>query len=539
MRRLPVVLVLALAVPAARAATPDEALADVRPEAIRAHMEYLADDLLEGRGTGSRGYDLASAYVAAQYALNGLEPAGSEGWFQPFRLRRATARDDLASFVLDGPDGGIALEHGVDYLIGSEATHAESEVRDARVVFVGWGVRAPEYGYDDYAGVDVRGALVIVMRGAPATFPGDERAFYASSSQRDRFAAEAGAVGILHVRLPEQMTDDRWQKALQHRGESSMGWIEPTDGSVHGVEPRLRVGATLSRGTLDRLLGDRSYEDLVAELQEGRPVSFDTGYRATIHQVTDHGVAESRNVVARIPGSDPLLRDECVVYTAHLDHIGIGQAVEGDSIYNGAYDNASGSAVLLEAARVMATLEPAPRRSVIFLAVTGEEKGLLGSEYFCAHPPEGLGTMVANVNLDMVLMNGPIETVIAFGAEHSSLEAPVQRVADAFGVTLVPDPVPEEVLFIRSDQYPFVKAGIPAVFFVVGPPLGRTGNPWGSWIETHYHSRQDDMNQEFHWDAGVTFTRMNVLLGMELANADERPTWKAGDFFGKRFGGTE
>ena len=245
----------------------------------------------------------------------------------------------------------------------------------------------------------------------------------------------------------------------------------------------------------------------------------------------------SPNVIGMLPGSDPALADQWVVYTAHLDHIGIGTEVDGDEIYNGAYDNAMGVALMIETARALVAAQP--RRSVMFVAVGGEERGLLGSDYFAQQPPVPVEQMVANVNLDMPLFLYPLAEVIAFGSEHSSLEQVVRSAAAAEGLELAADPLPEEVLFIRSDQYSLVKQGVPAIFLVSGfkssDPEIAGGELFGEFLNTHYHKPSDDLSRPVHWPSALKFARTNVQIGLQAANADQAPRWNEGNFFGERF----
>ncbi len=261
--------------------------------------------------------------------------------------------------------------------------------------------------------------------------------------------------------------------------------------------------------------------------------------RATIRTLSVHDRLESPNVAGLLRGSDPSLREEVVVYSAHLDHLGIGEPVQGDSIYNGALDNASGSAGLLEVARAFATLPTTPRRSVMFLAVTGEEEGLLGSDYFAEHPTVPIERIVANVNLDGLALLYPLREMVAFGAEHSTLDSTVARAAKRLGVTLAPDPFPQEVFFVRSDQYSFVRRGVPSLF----PFMGMRSDSgvdaparFKEWLASRYHTPQDDIGQPMNFEAGARHAQLGFLVGLEIANANERPAWRKGDFFERTFG---
>lgn len=518
----------------------DAALASIRPQAIRAHMRFLADDLLEGRRTATRGYDIAARYVAARFEELGLEPAGTSGsWFQPVPMLQMATVGEESSLVLhrDGRNGReIELEHGPDFL--ARAVTEQASVT-APVVFAGFGVTAPELGYDDYAGLDVRGKIVAVLFGSPSTFPSDQRAFYSDRSVQARNAAARGAAGLLLIYTPEREKRMPWESARHRSHWPTSTWVD-REGKPRF--PTLLPNAAVSlKGAKELFAGaPRTLDEVFAAAEAGRPPVFELPARASLRTVGRGKRAESPNVAAVLRGSDPRLRDEYVVLSAHLDHVGVDPSgKEGDTIYNGAYDNASGVAVMLEVARAFTRL-PAPRRSVLFLAVTGEEEGLNGSEYFANNPTVPIGRIVANTNLDMFLMLYPLRDVVAFGAEHSTLERVVREAAGRLGIEVSPDPFPEQVLFIRSDHYSFVQQGVPAIFLTVGlesaDPEVDAKAVWGRWMQEVYHKPGDDMSQEIDFGSGVQFAKLNFLISYQVAQEEERPAWKPGDFFGDRFG---
>jgi hypothetical protein len=528
--------------PAATAAQDgmDAALQSVRAEAIRAHMAFLADDLLEGRETGTRGHQLAANYVATQLDLLGLNPAGDDGGFlQWMPLRRTQQIEAACRFTLVGESEAQELVFAQHYLMTGDALREVSEVA-APLVYVGYGVTAPDLGYDDYANVDVTGKVVVLLRGAPPTFPHNQRAYYATSRVKQSLAAERGAVGMLQFLTPEDAAKRPWEKSVVNSKIASMRTLDG-DGNPTGVQPELRIDAFLSRQGAEALFAgaSSSLEEVFAAAAAGETHALDLPYSGQLKRTSRHQRVRSCNVAGLLEGSDPLLRDEVVVYTAHLDHLGVGATVEGDSIYNGAVDNASGTAVLLEIARAFASMPQAPRRSLLFLAVTGEEKGLLGSEHFTQLPTLPLENIVANINLDMFLMLHPMRDLIAFGEEHSTLTRAVARAAERLGFEVTPDPMPEEVIFVRSDQYSFVRKGIPALFLVAGGKGHEPGKVhYSTWVRDIYHTQKDDLSQDVDYGAGVTFTQANVLIGYEIANEEERPRWNDGDFFGDLFGRT-
>lgn len=550
--RLPHVIVLslvaALALVAATPAThlaPDvrRVLATIRPEALRAHMEFLADDLLEGRGTATRGYDIAARYVAAQFAAAGLAPGGDEGsWTQTIPLRRLDADRAAARLALVRGGRERILVHDTDYLIGSDPVHAQARV-DAPLAFAGFGITAPELGYDDYARVDVRGKVVVLLSGAPPTFPPDQRAYYSSNLIKNRLAARNGAVGILTVRTPVDERRGPWERSVLQSRLPGMRWLDG-NGVPNESHAELQLFATMSRSGARALFEGAPVPlaRVFAAGDSGRAQGFDlAGTRVRASTRTRHRRVASPNVVGMIRGGDPALRGEYVVYTAHLDHLGVGAPVRGDSIHNGAYDNATGTGALIEIAKAFAALPQRPRRSILFVAVTGEEKGLQGSDYFVHHPTVPAGSIVANINMDMFLMLEEMPGVIVFGGEHSSLGPAADRAARAVGLAPVPDPAPEEVVFIRSDQFSFVRGGVPAVFPVLAGAdrvaRGDSLSPLQRWRRTVYHSPQDEMGQPMHFESGARFIRMQFVLGHEVANATARPSWNRGDFFGDTFAG--
>ena len=531
-----IAVLLILAAPAA-AQEVDKALEAIRPEAIRAHMRFLADDLLEGRRTATRGYDIAARYVAARFEELGLEPAGTNGsWFQPVPMLQMTTLPEESSLTLHRGRRKVELEYGPDFLVRSSTEQANVT---APVVFAGFGVSAPELGYDDYAGLDVKGKVVAILLGSPSTFPNDQRAYYSDRSVQARNAAARGAVGLLGIYTPEREKRMPWRVALQHTHWPSVTWVDEAGQPQFSI--RLPAAALSLKGARELFDGAPSTLDEIFKAAEaGRPPAFELPVRATLRSAGRGRKAESPNVAAVLRGSDPKLRDEYVVLSAHLDHVGVEPSGEGsDTIYNGAYDNASGIAVMLEVAKAFTRL-PAPRRSVLFLAVTGEEEGLNGSDYFARHPTVPIDRIVANTNLDMFLMLYPLRDVIAFGAEHSSLERVVKEAADRLGVEVSPDPFPEQVLFIRSDHYSFVQQGVPSIFLSTGlkssDPAVDAKAVWGKWMQEVYHKPGDDMSQPIDFGSGVTFAKLNFLISWMVAQEEAAPSWKPGDFFGDKFG---
>jgi hypothetical protein len=507
----------------------------VSPTALAAHLSILAHDTLGGRGTGTRGYEIAARYVASCFAAFNLQPAGTQGLRQPVPLRRARAVEGTA-LVLDGPGGNRELILERDYVPLPDYLRPRVEVA-APLVLAGFGVTAPARVYDDYRNLDARGKIVVLLYGAPASFPPTERAHYASWRLKYENAVRHGAVGALIVRTRDQTFP--WDRLVRQMRAGGMRWLDPS-GKPQDVFPELRGSAVLSDSGAEAVFegAPRSLAEVLAAAEAGTPPGFVLPTRATIRTVSTHEQLESPNVAGLLRGSDPRLRDEVVVFTAHLDHLGIGEPVQGDSIYNGALDNASGSAALVEVARAFSRLSQPPRRSVLFLAVTGEEMGLLGSDYFAEYPTVPRERIVANVNLDGLSILYPLRQMVPLGAEHSTLDASVKSAARRMGIELAPDPFPQEVFFIRSDQYSFVRRGVPSLFLFMGLRSDSGVDAparFREWLANRYHTPQDDLSQPMDLEAGAHHAQLAFLVGLEVANRSERPTWKPGDFFGRTF----
>jgi hypothetical protein len=515
----------------------------ITPDSIEAHMRFLADDALKGRETGSPGYAVAADYVAAQFQSLGLEPAGTGGtWFQEVPFAKTKLVESKSSITLTVGGKTKKLPYGSVYTIAPD--YLRDEVRaEAQVVFVGFGVTAPDFEYDDYADVDVRGKIIAYFRGAPPTMPHNERAYYSWARFKKDNAVKHGAIGMVQIRTPENEKQFPWEKALRNSHGTDMRWMDAEGRPSFEPEEIKASGSINTVGAKMLFAGSSTPLDSVyARSLRGKPGSFPLDARLDIVTVSERGRTTSKNVVARLPGADPKLREENVLISAHLDHIGVTEPVNGDSINNGAYDNASGIAATLEVARAFGRLQQKPRRSILFLATTGEEKGLQGADYFSEQPTVPIESIVANTNLDMFLMLCSFEDVVAFGAEHSSLGAVTEKAAANNGFKVSPDPVPEEVIFIRSDQFPFVRKGIPAVFITSGRQC-EGGAPadtmMAAWRSGQYHNVSDDMSQKMDFNSGVRFARTNFEIALDVANGAQRPTWNPGDYFGEKFAGAK
>ena len=509
----------------------------VDPARLEAHVRALADDAMEGRGTGTPGYDRAAHYVAEWMQELGLEPGGDGGYLQPVPLLRARLRSEACAFELRRGDESLPLEVGRDVLLAPDFLRTKWTT-EAPLVFVGYGVSAPELNHDDYAGVDVRGKVVVQFRGAPPRFPNDERAYYSNGQMKDQMAVARGAIGVLTLIKPSDEARQPWARNMRQNRLPGFRWLDE-GGAPAQTHAGLEITGQVGRTAAERLFDGAAVDFLTAatDADSSRAQGFPLTWSVKAVRVTEQERASSPNVIGVLRGSDPRLRDECIVVSAHLDHLGIGEPVHGDSIHNGAYDNASGVAMMLETARAFTAPGARPRRSVVFLAVTGEEKGLQGSDHFAQHPAPDSMTVVGNVNLDMVLLLRPLRKVVAIGAEHSSFAGVMSRAATLAGLELIPDPTPAEVVFVRSDQFSFVRQGIPAVF----PVSGHDGSAEGrdevaGWRVDHYHGPNDDLSQPFDWPSGARFTSMAFWATWLAADAARAPHWNPGDFFGTRFG---
>lgn len=509
---------------------------------IEADVRYLADDSMEGREAGTAGYDLAADYVAMRYRDLGLEPAGDDGtYFQRVPLLKATRVDAGGAFGITRDARTVSLVLGKQFLPALNY-QASTHSLTAPAVFVGHGVHAPEVGYDDFEGVDVTGKIAIIFSGAPSRFDNNRRAFYSNGTEKLRTVAERGAVGAVFLSTAESETRTPWERVARTARTPGMR-LRDEDGKGIDTFPQLKAVASAGSGAAGPIFYGSAHtaEEMFKAAESGHLKSFDLPGTITLAGSTRIEPMESRNVVARLPGSDMALAGEYVVYSAHLDHLGIGPEENGDRIYNGALDNALGVSVMLEAARELAQSQTRPRRSMLFVALTAEEKGLLGAHYFAANPSFGQGDMVANINVDMPVLLAPTRDVVPIGVEHSSLQAALETAAAEIGVDLSPDPAPAEVVFVRSDQYAFVRAGVPAVYLKGGtqPAAGSRIDPKAAeeaFRRDCYHRPCDDLSQPIQYGDAARLARLNARFGQLVGDAARRPTWNKGDFFGDRFG---
>jgi len=508
---------------------------------IRQHMATLADDALEGRAPGTDGFERALRYVETTLRSYGVEPAGEGGSFrQRVPLRSSKVVEGSSALSVASKAGNKTLTYGVDYLLGADHLRENVTIENAPVAFVGYGVSAPALGYDDYAAAaSVEGKVVAYLSGAPASLPSNERAYFSSGAVKEAEAAKRGAIGTVSFTSPDDPRF-RWNVSVATSKQGSFAWLDER-GNPNRGNTALRGSVSLNHSGVEALFAGapKPLAGVFADAAASKPQAFELVTRLSVSTRTAHRGVESANLVGRVAGTDRDLQDEHVVYTAHVDHFGRGVAMEGDDIYNGAHDNASGAAIVLEVARAFATLPTRSRRSTLFTFVTAEEWGLLGSDFFARNPTVPRDGLVANLALDMPFLFHPLLDIVPYGAQHSTLSGPVGQAAGHLGIGLADDPIPEQVLFIRSDHYSFVRQGIPSLFIKSG---FKTGNPAldgaainAAYRRDVYHKPNDDMSQPFDFEAGAAHARLNFLTGWLVAQQTARPVWNDGDFFGELF----
>ena len=520
---------------------PKQALQAINPDAIKATMTYLADDLLEGRQPGTKGFALASKYIETEFMALGLKPViNGNSYIQKVPLRKGIVNDKASglSLVINGKEE--TLDYGKHFIASPNFINEASEI-EAPLVFVGFGVHAPEMNYDDYQNIDVKGKIVVILNGAPETFASNERAYFSNNTVKSNEAIKRGAVGIISFNLP---TDKRttWDATVRRARQGSFKWLDANNIAKDGF-PELQGVIFYNTEHAEKLFSStaKKMDEIYSNAKAGKVQSFPLNVSTKIKVKTAYQFVQGSNLVGLIEGSDPKLKNEYVVYAAHLDHFGIGAPVKNDSIYNGAHDNASGVSILLEIAHAYRSLPKAPKRSIIITVVTGEEYGLLGSDYFATNAPIKNGKIVANLALDMPFFFHPVLDVVPYGAQHSSLSKQVAQATKILNLKVSPDPFPEQVVFVRSDHFSFIKKGIPALFIKSGfmtvptDTIDRSKSDV-AWRTTTYHTPQDDMSQPFDFQAAATHVKLNFLIGYFVANDSVAPTWNKGDFFGGKFG---
>jgi hypothetical protein len=523
---------LTLALVAAAAAAPPDP--EFSPERFKAHVAFLADDLLEGREAGTRGHEIAAKYIATQFALMGIKPGGDDGtYFKKVNLIESSLTTPGPTVTVKTPSGPKVFRQGVTAMIRGPVAGGSVRVAGP-LVFVGYGMTDRVIGYDDYQGLDVRGKIAVVLLGSPKGMDSEVGAHLLHD--QPRLAAEHGATATLVITSRAMSTVVPWDKAIQYLGEPLTTWVRK-DGTPedpgHGlkatamIEPK--AAAALFEGapvSLTQILDE-------ADKAGGRPKGMALKSTAEIVVSSRARRYSSPDVIGVMEGSDPQLKDEYVALMGHADHIGMKPTGPGDRINNGALDNAAGTATLLEVARALSTTTR-PRRSTLIVANTAEEKGLLGAEYFAHYPPVPIDHIAAAIDLDMPLLTYEFTDVVAYGASHSTLQSVFEKAGAAMGVKLSPDPMPEQAVFVRSDHYAMVKMGVPAVMLATGMENGGAA-AWGKYLSDHYHQPSDDLSLPIVWSAGAKFAELNYRVIRALADADARPQWYEHDYFGDLF----
>ena len=493
---------------------------------ILGHVQFLASDELEGRETGSRGHAVAARYVASQFASLGLKPGGPGGsWYQQVPLRRASHSSPPQIRIVAG--GRTRLLDNADVGLRPSVKERRRSI-DAGLVFVGHGIAEPRFGIDEYAGLDVRGKIVVILRGAPDGLPADVAAHLEQA--KDDIAAAKGAIGIAELSFGPVNAN-----LAAGASRPVVDWADSSGavGNTGSLRAALVLSPALSRQIFS---GAPRSLDQIGALSKRPLRGFPLMARLSISASSEWHDFSSPQVIGLLPGSDPRLNREHVVMMAHLDHLGMNAvAAPGeDAIHNGAIDNAAGVATMLEAARQLARPGKPPRRSLLFIANTGEEIGLLGADYYVSHPTVPLTQIVAAVDLDMPLLLYDFTDVVVFGAVHSTVTRTVEQAARRMGVTVSPDPMPEQSIVVRSDHYQFVRRGIPAILLFTGYANGGRAQ-WDRYLMRVYHTPKDDLSQPINWHSGARYARLNYEIARMLADAEQRPRWLRGDYFGDIF----
>jgi Zn-dependent M28 family amino/carboxypeptidase len=520
---------------------------EARGQAWWAHVRYLADPAMKGRLTGSAEYLKAAAYVVEQFKADGLAPAGEKGsFYQPvqFEVQRVIA--ERSSLALVGPGGAQPLALGEDAILGSRTPQLPHV--NAPLVFVGYGLHLPEQHYDDFDSAEVplaslKGKIVVYLNGGPADLPGALKSF-ARTSPFAQMLERAGVVGVISIPTPKSM-DFGWQRVASGASQPGMRLAATaSDAAVAAKHPALADAheslftATFNPAQAEKLFAGTPYTfaKLLALADAQKPLprfALNKSIEATVAAETTK--VESPNIVAELRGSDPTLAKQYVMVSAHLDHLGVGAPINGKTIYSGAMDDASGVATVLEVAKQLTAPGNRPKRSVLFAIFTAEEKGLLGSRYYAGHPTVPEGSIYADLNSDMPMPIFPLKKLHVQGLEQSTLADDATEVGAARGIVIAPDPEPDRNSFIRTDQYSFVQAGIPALAFKFGWEAGSPEyKAWRAWLAQRYHSTDDDLTQPMDLVAASQYTGFIAALATKVADDPERPHYRDTSFF-KRF----
>jgi len=528
LKRLVVIAVVCTALVAQNPSSPASPAPNFDGKSWWDYVKVLADDNMEGRETGSEGLRKAQAYIVEQLKSDGLQPAGSKGFYQPVKLisRQIDESASSLSLMRNGKDEPLVL--GQDAMFSTRVDLAP-EV-DAPLVFVGYGLSVPEKDYDDFAGLDLKGKVAVMISGSTSDMPSPLASHYQSMAERAKALRAAGVVGIVYIPNPASM-DIPWSRMTLARTRPSMALADPGLNESQGI----KLLVVFNPADADKLFEGSPYKfhQLADLAKERKPLPrFALGVSIKARAKVIKTDVESDNIIAKLPGSDPKLKDEYVVLSAHIDHLGIGEPINGDKIYNGAMDNGSGSALILDIAKSLQHSQIKLKRSLLFVWVTAEEKGLLGSKYFASNPTVPKSAIVADINTDMFLPIFPLKLLTVYGLDESSLGGMVRQVAQQEGVQVQSDPEPLRNSFIRSDQYSFIRQGIPAVAMSVGY---RPGTPEAiahkKWLTERYHAPSDDVNQPVDLVAAGKFEDIVQGLAVKVADDPQRPRWNNDSFF--------
>jgi hypothetical protein len=505
---------------------------------IKAHVAYLASDALLGRKPGKPGYQMAVDYVIKEYKSMGILPAGENGGYtQKVVLRNSKLVKGKTSLNFAQNDGSSKkLTLGEDYLFYANPERAKVDF-NAPLVFVGSGIDAPELGFNDYKNIDVKGKICVILQKSPDNVPANVKLHLRYPSTYQDYALKHGAVGVLLCNYENNTARFKVGANLSIQGGSTVA-IKP-DGkltpSANYMGGNIQVAGSITVDVLKDLMkaNGLNLEEIWKGLEKGNYVSQNLQTTASGIYESVYSDIESYNVIGKIEGTDKKLNKEYVIHSAHLDHLGVGKAIEGDSIYNGAHDNASGVAAALEIARTYSQLPVKPKRSMLFLMCTAEEMGLLGSAYFANNPTVPKKDIVVDVNTDMPTFLAQLESIAPLGAEHSTLDDITKKAANLLNLSIESDPEPTEGRFVRSDQYSFVKAGIPALHVKFGHINSNKNlaEDVKKWRAAHYHRPSDQIENGFVWSASRKYAQVNFLISYMAAQDKKRVAWKKDDFF--------
>jgi hypothetical protein len=493
------------------------------------HVKFLADDALEGRDTGSDGLRKAQAYAVEQFKKAGLEPAGADGFYQPISFAEYQLDEAKSSLALLANGETKALSFADDAFLSTRATR-DSVNLTAPLVFVGYGLTIREKNLDELAGLDLKGKIAVYLAGSPADIPTALASHYQTAGERWKSLHAAGVIGTIGILNPASM-DIPWSRIAVNRNHPAMDLA----GEEFNETPGLKLGVVFNPASAETLFvgSGHTFGEIAALGKDRKPLPhFPLGESLKAEASVLTKKVESANVVGKLTGSDPALKNEYVVLSAHIDHVGIGAPINGDKIYNGAMDDGSGTSAVMDIATSLKAHPEKLSRSILFLLVTAEEKGLLGSKYFAAHPTVPLKSIVADINMDMFLPIVPLKELKILGLDESDLGARAASIAESMGIKPIPDPEPLRNAFIRSDQYSFIKRGIPAVKIDVGFELGSPEQKiFKDWLTNRYHAPSDDVDQPVDLQTAATYEEFTRRLLIATANASSRPQWKPDSFF--------